>query len=127
MGHNSHPSVLVVHNRYRSTGGEERSVELQLAAMGRAGIPHALHERRSADAGRAAAAISVLRGGSEEGEVAAAVQRLGAGIAHFHNVQPLVGPRGLQAAREAGAKVLMHLHNVRLFCAIGVGERDGGP
>ena len=127
MARNTHPSVLVVHNRYRSTGGEERSVELQLAAMGRAGIPHALHERRSADAGRAAAAVSMLRGGSEESEVAGAVRRLGADVAHFHNVLPLVGPRGLQAAGDAGAKVVMHLHNVRLYCAIGVGERDGGP
>jgi glycosyltransferase involved in cell wall biosynthesis len=40
---------------------------------------------------------------------------------------PLVGPRGLEAARAAGAAVAMHLHNVRLFCAIGVGARDGGP
>lgn len=127
MAQNSHPRVLVVHNRYRAVGGEERSAELQLAAMERAGIPHALHERRSAEAGRAAAAVSVLRGGSGAAEVTAAVRRLGADVAHFHNVQPLVGPRGLRAARAAGAKVVMHLHNVRLFCAIGVGQRDGGP
>jgi len=124
---NAHPRVLVVHNRYRAVGGEERAVELQLSAMERAGIPHALHERRSADAGRAAAAVSVLRGGSAADEVAAAVEDLGANVAHFHNVQPLVGPRGLESAGKAGAKVVMHLHNVRLFCAIGVGARDGGP
>ncbi len=40
---------------------------------------------------------------------------------------PLVGPRGLAAARAAGARVVLHLHNVRLFCAIGVAARDGGP
>ena len=40
---------------------------------------------------------------------------------------PLIGPRGLEAARSAGAKVVLHLHNVRLFCATGFGERDGGP
>ena len=33
----------------------------------------------------------------------------------------------LEAARAAGASVLMHLHNLRLFCAIGVAARDGGP
>ena len=48
-----HPRVLVVHNRYRAVGGEERSAELQLQAMERAGIPHATYERRSADSGRA--------------------------------------------------------------------------
>ena len=127
MAQNPHPRVLVVHNRYRAVGGEERSAELQLAAMERAGIPHALYERRSAEAGRATAGASVLRGGSDAAEVTAAVRRLGADVAHFHNVQPLVGPRGLRAARAAGAKVVMHLHNVRLFCAIGVGHRDGRP
>ena len=45
--------VLVVHNRYRLEGGEERSVELQLEALSRAGVEHALLERSSADASRA--------------------------------------------------------------------------
>ena len=65
--------VLVVHNRYRIEGGEERSVELQLRALRRAGVEHALLERRSADVGRATAARAVLRGGEGETEVATAV------------------------------------------------------
>jgi glycosyltransferase involved in cell wall biosynthesis len=122
-----HPRVLVVHNRYRAVGGEERSAELQLQALEHAGITHALYERRSADSGRAGAALAMLRGGSHSAGIADAVRSLRADIAHFHNMQPLIGPRGLAAAREAGARVVLHLHNVRLFCAIGVGERDGGP
>jgi glycosyltransferase involved in cell wall biosynthesis len=59
--------------------------------------------------------------------VAAAVREVGADVVHVHNMVPLVGPRGLAAAREAGAAVVLHLHNVRLFCAIGVASRDGGP
>lgn len=116
-----------MHNRYRAVGGEERSAELQLQAMGRAGIPHAVYERRSSDSGRAEAATAMLRGGSDAHEVADAVRELDADVAHFHNVQPLIGPRGLSAAGDAGAKVVLHLHNVRLFCAIGVGMRDGVP
>lgn len=119
--------VLVVHNRYRVEGGEERSVELQLQALRRAGVDHALLERRSLEATRAGAAVALLRGGSEAQDVAAAVRRLGARVAHVHNILPLVGPRGLEAAREAGAAVVLHLHNTRLFCAIGVSSRDGGP
>ena len=42
-------------------------------------------------------------------------------------MQPLIGPRGLAAARAAGARVVLHLHNARLFCAIGVAARDGAP
>ncbi len=143
------PRVLVVHNRYRIEGGEERSVDLQLRALEAAGVEHALFERRSADAGRGAAARAMLRGGADPGELADAVRLLAAAggerdrdsgeitaasrlslggvVVHAHNTVPLIGPGGLAAARAAGARVVLHLHNVRIFCATGFGERDGGP
>jgi glycosyltransferase involved in cell wall biosynthesis len=119
--------VLVVHNRYRLEGGEERAVELQLAALRRAGIVHALLERSSTEVTRSGAARALLRGGRDEEDVAAAARELGADVVHFHNMLPLFGPRSLAAAREAGARVVLQLHNLRLFCAIGVAARDGGP
>src|SRR5919202_3048854 len=121
----SEPRVLVVHNRYRYAGGEERAVELQLAALERAGVPHAAFTRDSASAGRGRAAAALLRGGERPEEVAAAVRGLGADVVHVHNVNPLFGPRSLRAAREEGARVLLHLHNFRLFCSIAVAFRDG--
>jgi glycosyltransferase involved in cell wall biosynthesis len=119
--------VLLLHNRYRVEGGEERSVELQLRALANAGIEHRLLERRSDDASRVRAASAMLRGGADPADVAGTVRELGADVAHAHNMQPLIGPRGLAAARSAGARVVLHLHNARLFCAIGVAARDGGP
>src|SRR5215210_1689814 len=119
--------VLVAHNRYRIEGGEERSVELQLAALRRAGVRHALLERSSAEVSRPRAALALLRGGRDEQDVAAAASELGADVVHVHNMQPLLGPRALEAARASGAAVIHHLHNLRLFCAIGVAARDGGP
>jgi glycosyltransferase involved in cell wall biosynthesis len=77
--------------------------------------------------GRARAAAALLRGGEKSDEVARAIDDLGANVLHAHNTLPLIGPAGLEAAREAGAAVVMHLHNARLFCAIGVASRDGGP
>jgi glycosyltransferase involved in cell wall biosynthesis len=119
--------VLVVHNRYRLEGGEERAVELQLDALRRAGIVHALLERSSAEVTRSGAARALLRGGRAEDDVAAAARELRADVVHFHNMLPLFGPRSLAAAREVGARVVLQLHNLRLFCAIGVAARDGGP
>ena len=121
------PRVLVVHNRYRIVGGEERSVELQLQALAAAGVEHSLLERRSLDAGRVRAAGALLRGGERPAEIADAVRAARATVVHAHNTLPLIGPRGLAAARAAGAAVVLHLHNVRIFCATGFGERDGGP
>jgi glycosyltransferase involved in cell wall biosynthesis len=122
-----HPRVLLLHNRYRFEGGEERSVALQQRALAAAGIEHRLLERDSARAGRAQAAGALLRGGAASSDVAAAVRELAAEVVHAHNLQPLFGPRALAAARSAGARVVMHLHNARLFCAIGVAARDGAP
>src|SRR5215210_3344692 len=119
--------VLVVHNRYRTEGGEERSVELQAAALRAAGVAHAVLERSSAALSRPTAALALLRGGSEEDDVRVAVRALEGDVVHVHNMLPSFGPRALEAARGEGAAVVLHLHNLRLFCAIGVAARDGGP
>jgi glycosyltransferase involved in cell wall biosynthesis len=121
----SEPRVLVLHNRYRVPGGEERAVELQLAALRGARISHAALQRDSAGASRARAARSLIRGGEHPEDVAAAVRELGATVVHMHNMNPLFGPRSLHAARETRARVVMHLHNFRLFCSIAVAFRDG--
>lgn len=90
-------------------------------------MPHALLERRSSEVSRPAAARALLRGGRDEDDVRAAARELGADVAHVHNMLPLLGPRALEAAGASGAAVVLQLHNLRLFCAIGVAARDGGP
>jgi glycosyltransferase involved in cell wall biosynthesis len=117
--------VLVVHNRYRVRGGEERAVDLQLEAFARAGIAHGALVRDSRELPRARAARSMLRGGELDGELAAHARELGATVVHVHNMHPLFGARALAAARSEGARVVLHLHNFRLFCAIAVCFRDG--
>ena len=69
----------------------------------------------------------MLRGGLAPGEVSDAVREIDADVVHAHNTVPLLGPRALGAARDAGARVVMHLHNYRLVCAIGIAYRDGAP
>jgi len=123
------PSVLLLHNRYREPGGEERSVAAIAALLRSRGHRVELLERSSAElagvGGVARGAAAMLRGGAKPREVTTAVERFGADIVHVHNVHPLFGARAVTAAREAGADVVMHLHNYRLFCAIGIGYRDG--
>ena len=90
------PRVLVLHNRYRIEGGEERSVALQLAALRDAGIEHRALERRSSEVSRPGAAAALLRGGARPGEIGAAAAGLGADIIHAHNLQPLIGAQRQQ-------------------------------
>jgi glycosyltransferase involved in cell wall biosynthesis len=113
--------VLFLHNRYRTTGGEERAVE-DLAWLVREHLhePAELLSRSSQRLGRPRAAAALLRGGLAPREVAEAVHATGARIVHAHNLQPTLGWRALAAARAAGARVVVHLHQYRLVCAIGV-------
>jgi glycosyltransferase involved in cell wall biosynthesis len=112
--------ILFLHNRYRTTGGEERAVEeLMTLVREELGEEAELLGRDSAQLGRARAAVGMLRGGLDPDDVAAAVRRTGARIVHAHNLNPSFGPRALAAARGAGARVVLHLHNYRLVCAVG--------
>jgi glycosyltransferase involved in cell wall biosynthesis len=113
--------VLFLHNRYRTTGGEEHVVEdLLWLVRERMGEDAELLARDSALLGRARAAAGLLRGGLDPDDVARAVRRTRARVVHAHNLHPSLGWRALAAAREAGARVVVHLHNYRLVCAVGV-------
>ncbi len=121
--------ILLLHNRYRERGGEERAVAEQAALLRDRGHRVEVLERSSQELtgsrGRVRAARALLRGGESEQEVAALVSRLGVKVVHAHNLHPLLGSRALQAARAAGARTVLQLHNFRLACAIGVAYRDG--
>lgn len=84
-----------------------------------------LLERDSVGLGRLEAAHGLLRGGLAPEEVAEAVRRTGARVLHAHNIHPAFGWRALAAARDAGARVVLHLHQYRLVCAVGVCFTDG--
>jgi len=112
--------ILFLHNRYRTTGGEERAVgELLWLVREHMGEDAELLERASSELGRGRAAAALLAGGRQPGDVAKAVRLSGARVVHAHNVNPAFGWRGLAAARAAGARVVLHLHNYRLVCAEG--------
>jgi glycosyltransferase involved in cell wall biosynthesis len=112
--------VLVVHNRYRYRGGEERAVDLQMEALARAGVDAELLDADSQQMGSADAARALLRGGEP-------IDVRGADVVHVHNMHPRFGPRALASARERGARVVLHLHNFRVFCSIATCFRAGEP
>jgi glycosyltransferase involved in cell wall biosynthesis len=118
--------VLFLHNRYRTTGGEERVVgDLLSLVREQLGERAELLTRDSGEVRPARAALGLLRGGLDPGEVARAVSATGARVLHAHNLQPVLGWRALAAAKEAGARIVLHLHQYRLVCAVGVCFTEG--
>jgi glycosyltransferase involved in cell wall biosynthesis len=118
--------VLFLHNRYRTTGGEERVVdELLRLVREHLGEDAELLARDSAGLGKGRAAVGLLRGGVAARDVAKAVRMTGARVVHAHNLNPQFGWRALAAARGEGARVVLHLHQYRLVCATGVCFTEG--
>jgi glycosyltransferase involved in cell wall biosynthesis len=113
--------ILFLHHRYRTLGGEERAIEdLMWLVREHLGEETQLLMRESTGIGQRRAARGLLRGGLAPDDVGKAVRLTGATIVHAHNLHPTWGWRALASAREAGARVVLHLHNYRLVCAVGV-------
>jgi len=93
----------------------------------RLGEEVAVVEADSAGLSRPRAAAALLLGGGGVEEVREAVGSAGATIVHAHNLLPGFGARALEAARQAGAKVVLHLHQFRVVCAVGVCFTRGAP
>lgn len=117
--------ILVLHNRYRIAGGEERYAAQLVDLLGRRAGGVSLLERSSSDSSAIEAGVGLVRGGLNPDQVGDLVRESGATIVHAHNIHPTLGHRALEAAREAGAATVLHLHNYRLFCAIGTVWRAG--
>lgn len=81
-------------------------------------------ERSSRGLSGVRAARALIGGGEDvEDEIA----RLRPDVVHAHNLHPLLGWGALAAAKRLGARTVLHLHNFRLVCAIGIAYRDGTP
>lgn len=119
-------TVLALHHGYRVAGGEERAAEaLADLAEGRLGERVAWLRRDSSRIGSVEAARGLVAGGTHSAQVSAVIASTGADLLHAHNLFPTFGPSALEAARKAGAAVVVHLHNYRLVCAVATNVRDG--
>ena len=112
--------ILLLHNRYRTLGGEERVVgELERLIPEELGEEAGLLERSSDGLSPVGAGAALIRGGVDPEQVGDAVRSTGARVVHAHNLLPQFGWRALAAARDAGARTVLTLHQYRLVCAAG--------
>jgi glycosyltransferase involved in cell wall biosynthesis len=123
--------ILVVHSRYLSgaVSGENRVVDDEVAALRDGGHDVTLLARSpEVDGG----VVRLVRTGvrsvwSREAarEVERTVRRERIEVVHCHNLFPTFSPSVLDAARCAGAAVVLTLHNYRLLCLPATFWRDG--
>lgn len=121
--------ILVAHNRYRQSGGEDGVFESEVNLLTSSGHDvHTLVVSNDAIASFRDKVLTAFRTVENPIGIAAmahAIDRLRPDIVHVHNFFPLLSPGIYKACRREGIAVVQTLHNYRPICASGQLFRDG--
>jgi glycosyltransferase involved in cell wall biosynthesis len=122
--------ILISHNRYRHAGGEEVQVRLLDEMLRHAGHEVGTYLRDSSELEEpvwapACAALRMTYDSRARNAFRQLVAAWGPDVVHFHNILPLLTPAALRGAKDAGAAVVMTLHNYRFACPNGTLVRHG--
>jgi len=115
-------SVLVIHNRYQQSAGEDAMVLAEMNELRRRGhrvIPYLRDNAEIAGQSlvrKAVLSLSTTWNPRSYSEITGVIRRERPDIAHIHNFFPLISPAAHHACKSAGVPVLQTLHNYRLVC-----------
>jgi glycosyltransferase involved in cell wall biosynthesis len=124
---------LIVHNRYRSQSpsGENRVVDQEYDALGRAGHTVERLERFSDDvagfswAQKAALPAEALWSTRAARSLSHTLEAFDPDVVHVHNLFPLLSPSVMYSCRRHRIPVVATIHNYHLICTSGVLFRSG--
>jgi glycosyltransferase involved in cell wall biosynthesis len=125
------PSVLVIHNRYQQSGGEDTIVDAEISLLQTAGHRVVQYFRDNASIAsygtlqKASLFLSTSWNRRSYAEIRVLIRKERPDIAHCHNFLPLVSPAAYYACKSAGVPVVQTLHNYRLMCPAGTMFADG--
>lgn len=127
------PSVLVIHNHYQQSGGEDAVVHAEIELLRRAGHRVLTYMRANTElrsyslVRKASLLLSTSWNQRTCSELRDLIARDRPDIAHFHNFLPLISPAAHRLCRSVGIPVVQTLHNYRLLCPAATLFRDGRP
>ena len=123
--------ILVIHNTYQQSGGEDVVAEAEVLMLRNAGHQVVMYHRSNNEINNfewqekiifpkqviwAKKAIHDLRG---------IIYKEKPDAAHFHNTFLMISPAAYYACQEAGVPVVQTLHNYRLLCPAATFFREG--
>lgn len=120
--------VLVVHNAYQHSGGEDTVVESEIRLLRAHGHAVETYARSNDEVDgmlSLALARQTLWSDRTSHDLAALVVRFRPDVIHAHNTFPLISPSLYWAAARAGVPVVQTLHNFRLMCLNALFLREG--
>jgi glycosyltransferase involved in cell wall biosynthesis len=121
--------ILVAHNRYQFSGGEDAVVRDEVALL----LRHdhvvellqqdneAIHGLR----GKVIASASAFYSAGSRKRIKHVIQNFHPDMVHVHNWFPMLSPSIIMEADESGIPVVQTLHNFRMLCANALLYRDG--
>ncbi|MFY9852510.1 MAG: glycosyltransferase family 4 protein [Terracidiphilus sp.] len=121
--------VLVVHNKYQFTGGEDAAVHDEIELLRRRGHcvewleqnNDAIHDIR----GKLIASSSVFYSASARRRMSRLIQEFRPDVVHVHNWFSMLSPSIVIEADTSGVPVVQTLHNFRMLCANALLYRNG--
>jgi glycosyltransferase involved in cell wall biosynthesis len=120
--------IVVVHNFYQQSGGEDGCVAAEINMMRAHGhdvVPYTVSNDLVDGMSPLALASRTIWSGQDYGKLRTLFREAKPHLVHFHNTFPLVSPGAYYAARKEGIPVVQTLHNHRLLCCNAVFFRDG--
>jgi glycosyltransferase involved in cell wall biosynthesis len=120
--------ILIAHNYYQQSGGEDQCVAQEIALLREHGHDvglFSLHNDGIKTMGKTKAAHAAIWNSVAHSQLRETLREKPADIVHFHNTFPLMSPAAYYAARAEGVRVVQTLHNYRLACANALLLRDG--
>ncbi|HYW98715.1 MAG TPA: glycosyltransferase family 4 protein [Candidatus Elarobacter sp.] len=123
--------LLVAHNHYRQSGGEDevflRESEL-LRSAGHEVLEYKEHNREISEDGipsKVQLAARTFWATDSIARLRSLLRREKPDLVHFHNTFPLISPAAYYACHQEGVPVVQSLHNSRLICPAATLYRNG--
>ena len=120
--------VLMLHNQYKSRGGEDEVVDAESAMLRTSGHDVELLELQnnaSATSRKVRTALGAVWSREAHRIVTERLTRRTFDVVHVHNFFPLWSPSVYYAAADNGIAVVQSIHNYRLICPASTLFRDG--
>jgi glycosyltransferase involved in cell wall biosynthesis len=126
--------ILIVHNHYRYSGGEDVAVNAEMDMLRKAGHHVLFYERHNDSYDKLSLlgkAFFIFRdifwSPSTFQDITQILKTDRPDVVHVHNIFFFVSPSVYDACKRAKVPVVQTIHNYRMLCANGLLYRDGRP
>lgn len=123
--------ILLVHNAYQESGGEDVVFEQERRLLGRNGHRVVTYERSNheletySNLQRFGMLTQIISAKDSKSEIREILRTERPQLVHVHNTFMMISPSVFEVCQEEGVPVVQTLHNYRLLCPAAIFYRDG--